>query len=291
MKNPKNIPQFFIVGAPKSGTTALYEYLKQHPQVQLAPKEIHFFGKDLGIIQDPLTAEQYLSYFDDQKINGDVSVWYLYASEAAKEIYRWNPEAKIIILLRSPKTMLPSLYLEHLKNGDENINDFNKALLNDKPHSTVNFKNRPAYFDAVSYYDQVKRYLELFGKEKVKIILYEHWQNDNFKVLKSLADWLQLTPFTFTALSKVNEKKQIKNVALQQALKQKPNFLKHFFRTVVPIKKWRHQIMQKALDFNKSDEIGFSISNSIEEKLTTITKIQAKKINQLTGIDCSIWLS
>src|SRR5580698_1501830 len=102
-------PNFFIVGAPKSGTTSLYDYLKEHPQVFLPKKELYYFCYDLTFRTPPISENIYLKYYTDannQKAVGDASVYYLLSPGAAKKIKDFNPEAKIIVMLRNPIQMV-----------------------------------------------------------------------------------------------------------------------------------------------------------------------------------------
>jgi len=127
-------PDFFIVGAPKCGTTAMSDYLRQHPEIYMPQrKEPHFFGSDLDapypyFIRDK---EQYFSLFaeaKDEKRVGEASVWYLYSKRAAFEIKEFCPTASIIIMLRNPVDMIYSLHSQRLFTGNEDIPDFEEAL-------------------------------------------------------------------------------------------------------------------------------------------------------------------
>src|SRR5258706_10449866 len=110
-----NNPDFFIVGAPKCGTTAMNDYLGQHPDIYMAPKELHYFGADLKI-KDKISESAYLQYFKNagnKKILGEASVWYLFSGTAAKEIKNFSPDAKILIMLRNPVEVVYSLHSQH----------------------------------------------------------------------------------------------------------------------------------------------------------------------------------
>src|SRR3954468_1950993 len=112
-------PSFFIVGAPKCGTTSLNDYLRQHPRIFIPErKELHYFGSDLTFLktQRP-TREEYLAHFaaaQPQQIAGEASVWYLYSQLAAREIHDFCREAKFIIMLRNPVDMMHSLHSQYL---------------------------------------------------------------------------------------------------------------------------------------------------------------------------------
>jgi hypothetical protein len=108
------IPDFFIVGAFKSGTTALYDYLRLHPQVFMPfHKEPLFFGDDLSRRYGRMTRAQYEALFADAKAGqrvGEASAWYLYSRSAAREIRGASPQAQIIVMLRNPVDVM---YAQH----------------------------------------------------------------------------------------------------------------------------------------------------------------------------------
>ena len=124
------IPNFFIVGAPKCGTTAMNDYLDQHPDVFMAHKELHYFGNDLQV-KNRISEQEYLQHFKDavnEKIIGEASVWYLFSATAAKEIKSFSPDAKVLIMLRNPVDVIYSLHSQHLYDGNEDVLDFESAL-------------------------------------------------------------------------------------------------------------------------------------------------------------------
>ena len=99
-------PNFFIVGAPKSGTTALYDYLKKHPQVYLPKKEICFFSPDLSMRTPHLRESVYLSYYTDAKNQKAVVVMDLFTTcslqRLPQKLKAFNPDAKIISYVAQP---------------------------------------------------------------------------------------------------------------------------------------------------------------------------------------------
>ena len=124
-------PNLFIVGAPKSGTTALYEYLKVHPEIFMsAYKEPHYFGSDLRgprMEQFRGNDRKYLSLFaaaTNEKWVGEASIWYLYSQRAAQEIKAYDPNAAIIIMLRNPLEMGYSMFYQSSYTGNEILPTF-----------------------------------------------------------------------------------------------------------------------------------------------------------------------
>ncbi len=177
-------PDFFIVGAPKCGTTAMNDYLQAHPEIFIpAKKEIHFFGADLQFQRPRVTLPEYLSYFapvQREKRVGEASVWYLYSQQAAAEIKSFSPAARILIMLRNPVDMMYSLHSQRLYNDNENLVNFEEALAAEADRRQgkrlyQNALNTMGFFyrAAATYTPQVQRYFEVFGREQVHVIIFD----------------------------------------------------------------------------------------------------------------------
>ena len=170
-------PNFFIAGMPRSGTTSLYTYLKQHPDIFLSLyKEPHFFGKDLTsnvyAIQDKEVYESLFRGTEGKKAIGEGSVWYLTSRTAAAEIKAFNPVAKIIIMLRNPLGMIYSLHSLYVRTGNEDIADFQEALAIQQERlkgeavpAACYFPEGLLYTEVGKYYEKIKRFVEAFGLE------------------------------------------------------------------------------------------------------------------------------
>lgn len=119
MKTESRKPDFFIVGAPKAGTTSIYSYLVQHPEIFMpARKEPYFFGQWRRNSEEDL--RDYLRLFrgvPESKVAGEASTTYLYLQSAAEEIKAFRPDAKIIIMLRNPVDRAYSQYWHHVRLG------------------------------------------------------------------------------------------------------------------------------------------------------------------------------
>ncbi len=205
-----NRPVFFIAGNSKSGTTALHAFLKQHPDIFMSvPKEPNFFAKDFcrdpnpGASFYPMAHSQYLGLFSEAwpgQMCGEASACYLYSTVAAREIYNFNPKAKIIVILREPVDFLRSYHLQSLKNlptEAETIKGFKHAL--DLEPSRKRGKNLPPkclipeflyYRERVKYVEHLKRFYHYFGADQIKVIIYDDWINDNQDIYKDVLDFL-----------------------------------------------------------------------------------------------------
>ena len=206
----KQLPGLFVVGAPKCGTTSLYEYLRAHPEIFMPKiKEPNFFADDLGILSYPEIDSQdaYLALFvgsEGAAVRGDASQFHLYSRSAAENIKRFNPEAKIVIMLREPVSMMHSLHAQYLSTGDEDVADFTTALGLEAerlagrrvPRRTL-FPRCMAYLDVATLAPQVERYFAAFGRQAVRVVLLDDLVRDTGKVYRGLLEFLGVsTAFT-----------------------------------------------------------------------------------------------
>jgi len=122
-------PNFFILGAPKCGTTSVAVLLSEHPHIYMPQKEPHFFNTDHRRFLNSLEGYERLFARADARHRavGEASVWYLSSASAVKNILDYAPEAKFIVMLRNPVEMAPSLHEEQVFTGRENVTDFAKA--------------------------------------------------------------------------------------------------------------------------------------------------------------------
>ena len=123
-------PDFFILGAPKCGTTSLAAWLETSPQVFMCPvKEPHFFNTDdrQGVADVAAYEALFRGVRPSHRAVGEASVWYLYSSEAVRNILRYRADARFIVLLRNPIEMAPALHGEMLLSGHESVRDFSTA--------------------------------------------------------------------------------------------------------------------------------------------------------------------
>lgn len=201
-------PDFFIVGAARSGTTSLYYHLKGHPNIFMpSVKEPHFFnGLTYGTSAARRRAlpnnavreeEDYLKLFkgaQSTQIIGEASAGYLPDTNAPRRIKERNPEARVIAVLRDPVDRAYSHYLLSRHEGREWKPSFYEALEEDYEHM-VRFPEAGSFYIWPGLYHQhIKRYLEAFGAEQVRIYLYEDLVSDITALVKDLCTFLQV-PF------------------------------------------------------------------------------------------------
>ena len=186
----------FIVGTPKAGTTSLHHYLNEFPEILMSIRKEPDFFSDREIQEQGLyygtsrinTLSKYNSLFSswiDEPIIGEASVSYLFYPDVPERIKLYNDNSKIIIMLRNPIERAFSHYLMDYRLGLTS-NSFEEEF--DKKE-TLNFQQ---YFLLGNYFHQVKRYLNIFGKENVHIIWYSDFKENTANELNKVISFLGL---------------------------------------------------------------------------------------------------
>lgn len=199
------LPNFLIIGAAKSGTTSLYNYLRQHPDVFMsAMKEPHFFahegeppafrgpGDERRNRRTVTTMAAYLRLFDTatESAVGEASTTYLYYSRAPERIGKHIPAARLIAILRHPADRAYSSYLHLVRDGREPIDDFPTALRMEERRIRENWVPLWRYKDLGFYSAQLRRFRRGFPAERMRVYLYEDLQRDAVKVSQEIFRFL-----------------------------------------------------------------------------------------------------
>ena len=202
-------PDFFIIGQPKSGTTALYEILRRHPQIYMPKrKEPVYMASDLHaglwstVRTRPRTLEDYLALFaparSEQRV-GEASTVYLWSRTAATNIAELQPAARVIAILREPASFLRSLHLQLLQNHIETEKDFGKAIsLEDARREGKRFpRNCPfpqalLYSERVRYVEQLRRYHTALASERMLVLVYDDFRRDNEATVRKILNFLEV---------------------------------------------------------------------------------------------------
>lgn len=195
-KNMERWPNFFIVGADKAGTSSLYSYLKDIPGIFMSSiKEPNYFSRktipDEHPILNPIRDQRkYLELFKDAKheqIVGEASPSYLADPEAAELIHRISPASKILISLRDPVERIFSHYLMLKRNG------LIKSSFYDEIHFALKKRDGDKlHLNHGLYFEHVKRYLDRFGEDQVKIIIFEEFVKNERLTVQNILRFLNL---------------------------------------------------------------------------------------------------
>lgn len=226
-----NKPDFFIVGAPKCGTTALYSYLSRHPDIGMSKvKEPQFFASDtLGHQRLSATLEQYLSNFDraaGKSRIGEASTGYLASRRAPREIHDFNPSAQIIVMLRNPIDVLHAMHSQRLLCGSEHITRFELAVDSQETRYCASGPFRgepdllPSYRETTRFSEQIQRYFDTFGRERVHVIWFGDFAISPGIAYENVLSFLGLCSDGRHDFEPVNANKHVRSQAAQRWLWQ-----------------------------------------------------------------------
>jgi hypothetical protein len=294
-------PDFFIVGAPKGGTTAMYNYLRVHPDLFLpARKELRFFGADLDIRdRRPLSLAEYLACFDeagDAARVGTAYVWYLYSRTAAQEIAEFAPGAQIIAMLRNPVEMLPALHSENLGNGNEEIVDFDAAWEAEAdrragrripPHAHL--PQGLWYSEVPRYAEQIERYFEAFGRDRVRVILFEDFRADPATAYRDTLAFLGVADdFRPASFAVMNANRRLRSERLRHFLARPPEAPRRLIHHLVP-RPLRRGLYDWAKGLNVRSVPRRPLSDATRERIRAAFRDEVTRLSDLLERDLSSW--
>ncbi|MFM7016099.1 MAG: sulfotransferase domain-containing protein [Bacteroidota bacterium] len=311
-------PNFFVIGAAKCGTTTLYDFLEQHPEVYMSPiKEPHFFCSDIRIenfsdeykkyvfsrginIQEYVAGDMSKKYWEfyidefstylklfknvtNQKAIGEISNGYLFSNVSANEIKSKYPGAKIIIILRNPVERAYSHYLANLRDGRTTLS-FREEIEHDLKKEKKGWCISHNYIQMGMYYEQVKRFVDAFPKEQILIFLNDDLKSNAATVGNKLFQFIGVdtsAPINFT--NKQNEAKMPKSAGLIKFITQ-TGLKRKIFRALP------QSIQEKIKPFFFKE--GSIPKMSAEDKswLISVFKEDIEKTQALINRDLSNWL-
>ncbi len=304
MPSSEKRPDFFIVGAPKCGTTALAAYLAGHPDIYMAQKEMHCFGSDLHF--GPQFFRRDLDSYRDafkgwngQTRTGEASVWYLYSRRAAAEIKAYSPDARIVILLREPVSLLYSLYHQFLYDGNEHLPSFEEALAAESDRSEGRRLSRQTYFvqglnyhAIASFTEQVRRYFDLFGRKNVHVIIYDDLAADTVGTYQDVLDFLEVSDTVDIPIGPINTNVSVKSSFLRTFLNDP------FVRgTAVSLRSWLPRPLFAAIqnvgitisEMNKRPALRHPIDPDTRHSLQKEFAPEVERLSTLLGRDLTHW--
>ena len=203
-------PNLFIVGAPKSGTTSVYEWLKGHPDVYMTPvKEPCYFSRDLAadksgnFLRYDVDFDRYMALFADAgeaKRIGEASTRYLYSKDAPRLIADTQPNAYVVAILRNPVDMIASLHAHKLAGGTEDLPRLEDALAaEDDRHAgkRIPGDSNPhlaTYRDRARFGEQLARWYDTFPSERIHVLVFEELIRDPATHFRRLLQFLEVDP-------------------------------------------------------------------------------------------------
>ncbi|MEQ9423715.1 MAG: sulfotransferase [Cyclobacteriaceae bacterium] len=287
-------PNFLIVGAPKCGTTTLYSNLLKHPDIFLSPiKEPHFFGSDLSYSEFRQKANKYADLFGktDKKVVGEASTWYLYSKTAASEIRAYNPQMKIIIMLRNPVNAAFSLHSQALFSRNEVLSNFDDALnveelrLKGKAIPVCAHRTEALHYtEAYKYSQQISRFAANFKSSQILVIIFEEFINMPHKIMVDVCEFLGVDSKFQFQVGISNSRKKIRNHFIHKMIQKKNKRLTKLFPII--IRRQMHNLL-KQLNSRKAES--YELSESVRNKLQETFIKDIEKTEAILNLKLDDW--
>lgn len=290
------LPTFLIVGVQKAGTTSIYNYLQEHPQVYMSPvKETNFLEKDWeNLAKDKqnkngiITLKDYSRLFagvKDEIAIGEASPNYLFHYESSvPRIQKYVPDAQLIVVLRNPIERAYSDYLMHIRDAI----GYRPLAEQIKYAADKSFIIRKGF-----YYTPIKYYLNSFGAEQVKVFLYDDLIKDSLKFMRSIYHSIGVDDsLEIDTTKKVQIARVPKNQAINNLLRRK-NPLRTFaattLKTVMPLSA-RQQLRDRLMNLNYQSKQATPLSPEDRQDLINIYREDILKLQDLINRDLSAWI-
>jgi hypothetical protein len=245
------LPNFVVIGAPKCGTTSLYYYLRQHPDIYLPErKELHYFSHDClrermagpgdrhalsSLCSSRQQYEEHYAKARDQKAVGDISPSYFYFSEVSERIKHELGDPKIILMVRDPIQKAFSQYMHLVRDNRENLG-FYDALMAEEQRIRANWAVLWRYAESSLYTDKLRKYLSVFGTSRLKVILFEELSRSPQAILRDLFGFLGVDVDFQPTISRIYNRSGRPKSKWMADFLNKPNFVTVTAAKLVPEK-------------------------------------------------------
>ena len=303
----EKLPEFLVIGAGKSGTTSLHNYLSQHPEIFLSSvKETNFFaleGKSISShpelkelfkhCPESITSlEEYTDLFKDSEglLKGEVCPMYLYNEIAAANIHRYIPDVKLIAIFRQPAERLYSRFLHLARESRTPTEHFEDCL--DK--NTI-WWERGDLINEGFYFKHLKKFYDLFPAHNIKIFLYEDLVRDSVSLFHSMFDFLGVDPeFQPDVSLKMNQSGYIKNQFLNkiigpEGIVVKP--IKAISPKLVETAKKKTWLRKGLIELRSKNLNRPSLDPEFKKKLTLeVYESDIRQLQELVGINLEHWI-
>jgi hypothetical protein len=292
-------PDLFVVGAFKAGTTAMYEYLRAHPQIFMSvPKEPMYFGQDLSARYRRMTEAEYLALFRqaaDTQRAGEASPWYLYSRSAPTEIREFAPNAHAIVLLRNPVDVMYAQHSQLVFNRREDIADFAAALAAEPDRRAGRRIPQDAlrpealyYRESVRFADQLRHWFEAFGRDRMHIIVFDDLVADPRGVYRNTLAFLGVDTTYEVDLSVYNPNRQARSGLVQRLIFAPPRPLRSLFGKLrsLPV---MHRMRDRMVNANSRQAKRAEMDPDLRRQLTAEFEPQVADLGALIGRDLSAW--
>lgn len=296
---PTRKPNFFLVGAPKSGTSSLYHHIRQHPDIFMPDnKEPFHFGDGPRsgaewVVRD---RDEYLALFapaTSEKMVGEGSTCYLYSDSAARELKDFSPEAKIIIMLREPVSLMHAMHWHNVRFIQERVKDFGRALALEGERAQGRSLPKEAHFAPgllyrriVDFQRHIQRFHDTFGPERVHVIIFDDFKKDSMSVVQQVFRFLGVDDSFKPELKLQNKAGPLTLAPARRFLKEHPTL--HAAARLIP-PGLRTTIAETLGGAVGAKEDRPPIDPELREQLRTEYAPQIESLESYLGVDLSAW--
>ena len=288
------LPNFFLIGANKAGTTSVHQYLKAHPDVYMSsPKEPSYwhFGNevaDVGRYAEAMITDraEYEALFDGvrgETVIGESSTTYLQSARAPDRIHAEIPDARFLAILRDPSDRAYSAYCMHVAKGFEPIDDFDAALT-----ENLNGGTWRHYIGMGRYADGLQRWFDRFGRDRVKVFLFEDLGRSSDEVLRETFTFLDVDPDFRPDLSRRANVTTFQRSAVVGRLTKGSSRTKTALRSVLP-SGLRADLKRRATQWNARTP--GPLTAEARARLVEVYSEDIERTEALIGRDLSAWRS
>jgi len=298
------LPNFLVLGTAKAGTSSIYVYLKQHPEVYLSSTtELNFFahaGGDLNfrgpgdheyIWQDSLVAnyQDYCNEFADvagEAAIGEISTHNLYSAQAPALIRRYLPNAKLIAMLRHPAERAFSAFAHMVRDGREETEDFHAALAREPQRIRDNWEPLWHYKNMGFYGAQLSRYLDTFNRDQIRVYIYDDFVARPLEVVQDIFAFFGVDPsFVPDMTERYNVSTILRRRRLNDMMMDK-SLIRSTLRKLVP-SGVRARIRSSILERNVKR---LRLAPELRRELTDAYRDDIRLLERILDRDLSRWL-
>ena len=293
-------PNFLIVGAPRAGTTTLYEGLAQHPEIHMSSRKEPWFSELTGEYgpwlgprdgQPVASWDEYERLFegaDGAKAVGEASTLYLAAPEAPRRIRESLPGVRLICILRQPVDRAYSNFLEHVQEGRETEFDFERAIAAEDDRLRRHWAPSWAYTGLGYYGAQLDRYFAEFPRDQMLVLLYEDLARDRTGTYQRIFNFLGVHPGIIPVLPpRINENSGIPKNRLVHQILTHPNPVRQALRSVLT-ERQRKAVRSWLLHYTL---VRPHLDPELRSELTERFRLDIERTGALLGRDMSHWLA
>lgn len=285
------LPTFLVIGAESSGTTALYQYLRQHPQIFMSPiKEPNFFAydeaagknrRDVFPIRSFVDYQALFSGVRGQRAIGEASTAYLYCSAAPDRIKEALPGVRLIAMLRDPVERAHTAYLAAARTGREKRTF--AQIVRDARNGEAS-----VYIDRGAYHGQLARYAGRFARDQWAVYLYDDYKRDPISVLHRIFRFLDVDDAFVPDVSVKHNVSGLPKSKLLERLLRRSSF-------TVAVKRhlpdWARRTVDDAVSaIHRANRVKPTIDPEIRQELIALYRDDILKLQDLIRQDLTAWL-